>query len=144
MVLRGVVSALGDPSALSAHPPAATISPSLSHPITEIGACFFFANYTCDEPPFSKDYHAWLTRTYYADRSNHAVRAAIEAAGMAGISNTSYAPGVAAKSKEQYGRALVATQRALDDPAETMADTTLLAVMFLGLFEVISMRLVLL
>lgn len=116
--------------------PFTSMSYALSQPINELGAHFFFANYTCDEPPLSEAYHSWLTKTYFEDRPNHALRAAIEAAGMAGISNKFYAPHVAFKSKGQYGRALAATKQALSDPVESVADTTLIAVILLGLFEV--------
>jgi hypothetical protein len=110
----------------------------LPHSIHEVGAHFFFANYSCDEPPLSKGYHAWLTQIYFENRPHHALRAGIEAAGMAGISNRYYAPYVAFKSKEQYGRALAATKQALSDPVEAVADTTLMAIILLGLFEVMS------
>lgn len=114
----------------------------LSQPINEVGAHFFFTKYTCDQPPLSEDYHAWLTQMYFEDCTNHALRAAIEAAGMAGISNIFYAPDVAYKSKEQYCRALAATKLALSDPKESVADTTLVTIILLGLFEVISKGLV--
>jgi hypothetical protein len=129
-------------SALSATPAFLTsllpisISYTLSQPINEIGAHFFFANYTCNEPPLSEGYHVWLTKTYYEDPPNHGLRAAIEAAGMAGISNKFYAPQIASKSKEQYGRALAATKQALSNPIDLVADTTLATVILLGLFEV--------
>lgn len=135
-VMQDVVSALSTASAFSASLLPTTISYALSQPINEIGAHFFFANYTYDEPPLSEGYRAWLAHMYYEDPSNHALRAAIEAVGMAGISNIFYAPQVAAKSKEQYGRALAATKQALSDPVESVADTTLMIVILLGLFEV--------
>lgn len=117
-------------------PPSISVSRALSQPIDELGANFFFANYSLNEPPLSKGYHSWLTGMYRAEGTNYALRAAIEAAGMAGISNISYAPGVASRSKECYGRALAATKQALSDPVESVADTTLLTVILLGLFEV--------
>lgn len=55
---------------------------------------------------------------------------------MAGISNISDAPEVASKSKRQYGRALAALNQALNDPTQALADTTLMAVILLGLYEV--------
>jgi hypothetical protein len=107
-----------------------------SQPVNEIGANFFFTNYTCLQPPLSESYHEWLTRMYLEDTPNHGLRAAIEAAGMAGISNRFYAPNVDSKSKEQYIRALTATKKALSDPVISVADTTLVTVIALGVFEV--------
>ena len=119
-----------------------SITPSLCQPINELAAGFFFSNYSCDEPPLSSGYHAWLAQTYHSqDRcSKAALRAAIEAAGLAGISNISYAPDIAARSKMQYGRALAATKTALSDPVDLPADETLMAVILLGLFEVFVLQ----
>jgi hypothetical protein len=113
-----------------------SISHPLSQPINELGANFFFAKYSFNEPPFFSDYHDWLTQSYSEDGPNHVLRAAIEAVGMAGISNVFHAPHVASKSKEQYCEALAAMTQALNDPVQAIADTTFMAVILLGLFEV--------
>jgi hypothetical protein len=62
----------------------------------------------------------------------------MEAVGMAGISNVYYAPHVLSKSREHYGRALAALNHALKSPVEAVADTTLMAVILLGMFETIN------
>lgn len=139
-VMQNAVTALSTASAFSASLLPTSISHALSQPINEIGAHFFFANYSCNELPLSEDYHAWLTQMYCEGRSNHALRAAIEAVGMAGISNIFYAPDVASKSKEQYGRALAATMQALSHPVEAVADTTFVTVILLGLFEFMTIE----
>ena len=113
-----------------------SISCPLSQPINELGANFFFAKYTFNEPPFSGEYHDWLTQSYFDDGPNHVLRAAIDAVGMAGISNVSHAPHVASKSKEQYCEALAAMKEALNDPVQAIADTTFMAGILLGVFEV--------
>jgi hypothetical protein len=135
-VMQDTVSALPAASLFPISVAPTSISYALYQPISEIAVQFFFANYTCDEPPLSAAYHAWLTQAYYENPPNHALREIIEAAGMAGISNIYYAPQVASKSKEQYGRALAATNRALNNSVESVTDTTLMAVILLGLFEV--------
>lgn len=118
--------------------PPTSISYGISQPANDLGAHFFFANYTCDDPPLSVAYCSWLTKTYLEESPNHALRTAIEATGMAGISNRFYAPDMAAKSKVQYGRALAATKQALYNPVKSIEDSTLAAVILLGFFEVIS------
>jgi hypothetical protein len=55
---------------------------------------------------------------------------------MSAISNTRYAPDIAARARENYGRVLAATTRALSSPVGAVADTTLMAVLLLGLYEV--------
>lgn len=134
--MQDAVSALPTTSAFSTSLLPTSIPPALSQPIHEIGAHFFFANYTCDEPPLSEGYYSWLTQKYFEEPPNDALRAAVEAAGMAGISNIFYAPQVASISRERYGRALSATNQALSNPVESGTDTTLITVIALGLFEV--------
>ena len=113
-----------------------SISHPLSQPINELGANFFFAKYTFNEPPFPSDYHDWLNQSYFKDGPNHALRAAIKAVGMAGMSNVFHAPHIASKSKEQYCEASAAMKQALNDPVQAIADTTFMAVILLVLFEV--------
>lgn len=55
---------------------------------------------------------------------------------MAAISNISNAPEIVQRAKERYGQALKATNVALYDPAQATADTTLMAILLLGLFVV--------
>lgn len=108
----------------------------LCQPVNELGANFFFSKYTFNESPFAGDYHEWLTRSYVDE--NHVLRAAIEAVGTAALSNVYYAPHIASNSQERYCNALAAINQALGDPVEAVADTTLMAIILLGLFEVFA------
>ncbi|KAB5522151.1 hypothetical protein GE09DRAFT_1155251 [Coniochaeta sp. 2T2.1] len=107
----------------------------LSQPLTEHASAFFFTKYySCDgEGP-----QAWLARTYPILPKDNALRAVIEAAGMAGISNVYHAPSLAARSKQQYGIALDALKKSLSDPKEAVKDETLMTVNLFGLFEFIT------
>jgi hypothetical protein len=109
----------------------------LALPINELGAQFFFVHYTCDKPPFSDSYRAWLTAEYFESDLNAPLRNAIEAAGMSGIANKFNAPQVAFEAREKYHQALVHTKRTLDGYVASLTDTTLATVIYLGLFEVI-------
>ena len=122
----------GSPSSLSPM----HISSALSQPINELGANFFFTNYALDESPYSPSYQTWLIQTYHEEHPGHFLRTAIEAVGMAGISNVFHAPGIAFRSKEQYSKVLAATKKALSDPVEAISDTTFMSVILLGMFEV--------
>ena len=119
---------------ISPHSP--SIPCPLSQPINELGVNFFFAKYVSNEPPFASNYRAWLTQSYIEARPNHVLRAAIEAVGMAGLSNVFYAPQVESKSKAQYCKALAAMAQALSNSAQAIADTTFMAVILFGLLEV--------
>ncbi|KPM38717.1 hypothetical protein AK830_g7849 [Neonectria ditissima] len=116
--------------------PLLSISRPLPQPINDLGASFFFTKYTFNQPPFGEEYHSWLTESYSKNES--ILRAAIEAVGMAGISNVSYAPNVASRSKELYCKAIRVMNQALSDPAQVTADATLMAVILLGLFETVN------
>jgi hypothetical protein len=113
------------------------ICSALSQPINQLGANFYFTNYTFDECPYSRRCREWIVQIYSEEHPNNILRAAIEAVGMAGISNVFNAPEVAYKSKEQYCRVLAATKKALSDPIEVTSDKTLAAVILLGLYEAI-------
>jgi hypothetical protein len=105
-------------------------------PTYQVAVQFFFAHYTCEEPPLSKEYQEWLWKEYYHDPPHHALRAAIEATGMAGLSNKFYAPEIASESHKKYGKALQATKLALCNPIESVTDTSLVTVIALCLYEV--------
>lgn len=114
------------------------ISHRLLPPVKDLGANFFFANYTFNEPPFSADYFSWLTASYLdkAAGPTHVLRAAIDAVGLAGLSNVSHAPQIATQAKQHYCAALTYMKEALNDPVLAAEDTTFQAVILLGLFEV--------
>jgi hypothetical protein len=116
--------------------PRVDIPPAIVSPIEEVAAQFFFTHYTCDQPPLSFAHNAWLLEAYYGSQTNHGLRAAVEAAGMAAMSTAFCATEVEIRSKERYAQALATTNLALSDPAKMTADTTLMCVIVLGVFEV--------
>ncbi|KAK1731956.1 uncharacterized protein BDZ83DRAFT_597303 [Colletotrichum acutatum] len=105
--------------------------------IEDRAATFFFTHYTTTGPPFCDSYQSWLAKTYQEESPNNLVRHSIQAVGMAAISNISNAPKIVLRAKERYGQALKATNVALYDPAQATADTTLMAILLLGLFVTI-------
>ncbi|KAL2816473.1 hypothetical protein BJX63DRAFT_441558 [Aspergillus granulosus] len=114
-----------------------TCNPS---PCTEdLAAGFFFSMYNIyNGPYFSMVSRDWLCEIYVNDPTCDVLRAAIEAVGMAGLSNTSYAPHLAVQAQARYGKALSALDGALQDPCVATRDTTLMTVILLGLFELVS------
>jgi hypothetical protein len=109
---------------------------TLSQSVNDLGASFLFAKYFHNEPPFYSHYHAWVTQSYYDSHPRHVLRATIEAVGMAGLANVLHSPRVKSASEEQYRKASHSMREALNDPVETTADTTLLAVIFFEFLEV--------
>lgn len=110
----------------------------LSQPVCQLGANFFFTKYLLDlNTPFC-DYHTWLIQLYSAHRPEGLFETAIEAIGLMGISNTSYAPELEYKAQERYSMAIAALKGVLNDPVQATLDTTLLAITLLILFEVMQ------
>ena len=112
--------------------------PFSMHPsLVAQGAAFFFAQYAIfNEPPFSGTFNNWVIENYCFGDQNSSLRLAIEAVGMAGISNGYFAPNAAEKSRERYCHALSAVNKDLNDPTLAYDDSTLLAIVLLGVYEV--------
>lgn len=116
--------------------PPPTFSHSICQPIEECAANFFFAYYTTTGPPFCDTYQAWLAQAYSEDHPSNVIRAVIQAVGMAAISNVFNAPAMVFQANERYGQALKGTNFALRNPTQATADSTLMAILLLGLFAV--------
>ncbi|KAL0935181.1 fungal specific transcription factor domain-containing protein [Colletotrichum truncatum] len=120
------------------HPTPSSVEIPLTQPLEDRAANFFFAYYTTTGPPFCDTYQAWLAQAYLQESHSNLVRATIQAVGMAAISNVFNAPDVVLKAKDRYCQALKATNLALRDPYQTTEDSTLIAILLLGLFETVT------
>lgn len=65
-----------------------------------------------------------------------ALQATIKAAGLESMARINRLPELKRAAGEQYGKALIATNNALRDPASAKSDSTLGAVILLGMYEV--------
>jgi hypothetical protein len=109
--------------------------PNPQPPMSNLGANFFFTKYSFTEEPIFVGYHDWLTSLYLDDNTSPALTAAIEAVGLAGLSNLSHGQSLQQQSRAQYGKALALLKKAFDDSVLAIADETLVAVILLILFE---------
>ncbi|KAK3312822.1 hypothetical protein B0H66DRAFT_452117, partial [Apodospora peruviana] len=120
------------------------LSNTLSQPPHELAPSFFFSKYTFNIHPFFSNYNDWLSETYRLEGVGRAhqrpglLQAAINAVGMAGLSNLYHSPNFAKDSRQQYCIALYCLKEALRDPDKAVADITLVTVILLGLFETVS------
>ncbi|MCJ1397563.1 hypothetical protein MMC11_000757 [Xylographa trunciseda] len=64
----------------------------------------------------------------------------IKALGLAGFSNAAHAPNLMIEARKQYLRAIRLTNAALRSPSDVKKDSTLLAIMILGMFETVTGR----
>ncbi len=120
--------ALRSPSLAVSHPPAL--------PVLQAAISFFFTRFSFDEAPFSGPFQQWLIRSFVGAQPDSALRACIEAIGLAALSNIEHASSIAAYARYRYCSALRSMRRSLDDKRKACTDTTLMAAILCGLFEV--------
>jgi hypothetical protein len=100
----------------------------------EQATCFVFRNYVCQ---WLRPYANCLT-TPQSTEDNTAVISAMTALGLAALANIKMSPTIMMAAREEYTAALACANRNLRDVVLSKQDSTLAAVMFLGLFEVCS------
>lgn len=98
---------------------------------------FFVYNYAFHEVWRSEAYERWMFESIEGkDDLSQGLRAAIGAAGCAGLSNVRTAPGATARSRMLYGKALGIVNETLRGELKVVPDVLLLTVVILGLHEV--------
>jgi len=105
--------------------------------VEELAIGFFISNYAYYETWYSASYENWIMKLVNENGSIYrGLRAAIQAVGMASISNSSLSTGMTRRAETLYCQALKSMNIALKDPRLVTQDVTLLMVIVLGLFEV--------
>ncbi|KAE8452509.1 hypothetical protein EG329_000412 [Mollisiaceae sp. DMI_Dod_QoI] len=111
---------------------------SLAPSLEDRATGFFVANYVLGMSGPSRghlDYIVDVSRTQILDDG---LECSMKAVGLAGFAHAEHAPSLMRNARYQYMRALNATNAALRDPVQVKKDTTLLAIMILGIFETIT------
>ncbi|OAP55666.1 hypothetical protein AYL99_09818 [Fonsecaea erecta] len=101
-----------------------------STPIREHATCFAHQSYL--------DPWLWPPTLDLGNADHAAASASVTALGLALLANTKSSPTLMMAAREEYTEALRSTNRALEDPFLSRSDLTLMAVMFLGMFEVVT------
>lgn len=109
----------------------------LSVPLEDGATYYFFHNFVSEEPTTWTACSHVLPTLYQQDSSFRALPKIIEAIGMAGISNMKQAPQLMVVAGQKYATVLRAITASIQDSKEASTDQTLIAVMLLGLFEVL-------
>ncbi|MCJ1390213.1 hypothetical protein MMC18_003071 [Xylographa bjoerkii] len=101
---------------------------NLAPTIGERATGYFYANYVvgADGP--------------WDDILDDNMAASVKALGLAGFSNAAHAPDIMIEAREQYLRAIRLTNAALRSPVDVKKDSTLLAILILGMFETVTGR----
>ncbi|WYZ40291.1 hypothetical protein EsH8_IV_000632 [Colletotrichum jinshuiense] len=118
---------------------------SLSPSYQERGTAYFFSRYvTVDENACHQNYDfmfdVWRPASMLPSRQVDGVMASMTAVGLAGLSSLTMCPKMMDWSRRSYGTALQLTNDALRDPVEAVKDTTMLSILILGTYEMLSGR----
>jgi hypothetical protein len=99
--------------------------------------CFVLHNFVLDSvrPEKGIGYLRYL-RSLCAAENNPAITSAIAAMGLASLSNINMQPALMMTARKEYASAVACTNSALRHPTLWKADSTLAAVILLGMFEV--------
>ncbi len=106
---------------------------TLTQPVQARAVSFFLSKYI---PGSNFEYLASFYIPY--SDSEEQLSASIEAVGLASLSNELVSWEVLAEARKHYVHAIQATKTALQDPARAREDSTLLAVLLLSLYEVLT------
>ncbi|KUI52888.1 hypothetical protein VP1G_10546 [Cytospora mali] len=99
-----------------------------------MAANFFFNNFVVEGPLTTDTNYEFLVNIYRNHPDSAAVHA-MEAIGLAGLSNISHDHHLRIEAQKRYGRALTTTNYSLGDPVQATSDLTAMSVLLLGQFE---------
>ncbi|KAJ5219323.1 uncharacterized protein N7498_001422 [Penicillium cinerascens] len=108
---------------------------SPAYPMQELAKGYVFSNYMAGGP---RGGHMPYLVPLINDPRNSAVNAALNAVGLAALSNIRLAPQMMLKARREYTTALSQTNHALKDSVMSTRDDILAAVVLLGMFEVMT------
>lgn len=116
-----------------------SIMPHLTPTIDERAVNFFFSNHVAaiDTPSRGFIDHMQAHPDYELGEN---LMSSIKAVGLVGFSNVAKAPALLVEAKKQYLSAVRHLNAALQSPVEAKKDSTLMAVMILGIFETLVGR----
>jgi hypothetical protein len=116
------------------------ISRQLSPSLEQQSLCFFLSNYVLvpRQPYCSRGYLEYLLPLYQSNDSGNHLSLAVSAVAMAAFGSRPAIKSFSQHARQTYGKALYLTNEALRDPVEVKEDRTLMAVLLLGLYEVVK------
>ena len=120
-------------------------SPAVSSPtfslmpnIEDLATGFFFSNYVIEVKGPTRGHLDHLHDIYNTYDMDENLLASMKAVGLAGYSHVTHSPQLMKGARRQYTKALRLTNEALASPTEAKKDSTLLAIMILGIFETVT------
>lgn len=111
---------------------------SLSISEEDQATSFFFSNYVLDEEHIARGNFRFLPSICRREPHEDLLSITLTSVGMAGLSRMIGSPTMVAASKQKYITALALTNKAIRNPQQALEDRTLIAIMLLGLYEVVA------
>ncbi|KAJ5890220.1 hypothetical protein N7504_011030 [Penicillium tannophilum] len=108
---------------------------NVEFPVQDLAKGYFFSHYITGG---LEGGHMSYLLPLIADPGNVAVNSALNAVGLAALSNIRLSPQMMLKARREYTNALSETNQALANTAMSKRDDTLAAVVLLGMFEVLT------
>ncbi|OCL01595.1 hypothetical protein AOQ84DRAFT_273148, partial [Glonium stellatum] len=108
---------------------------SLAPSIEDQAAGFFFAHYVIGSRHLPRGHFEYLPVMYHRTDVDESLRMSLLAAGLAGFANTLQSSELIKMARQWYVSALASTNMALQSPKDAIKDTTLVAVLILGIYE---------
>ncbi|PQE26032.1 hypothetical protein CJF30_00000751 [Rutstroemia sp. NJR-2017a BBW] len=121
--------------------PSQRISPSylnITPSIEDRAAAFFVSNYVIGDSGPTRGHLDQLADLYESNGIDDNLVAAVHAVGLIGYSHSVKAPELLPKAQSQYTKALRLTNAALRCPTAVKKDSTLMAILILGIYEIFT------
>ncbi|KAA8644209.1 Zn(II)2Cys6 transcription factor [Aspergillus tanneri] len=111
--------------------------------VNDLGTAVFFKQYARQPPPYCNNFPSptffdFASTILSRDTSNQTALSCIMAVGLAGLANIRQHDHVMFEARKYYVRGLNLVNKALHTPSDAVQDTTLLSVMLLQFFELIT------
>ncbi|KAF2144822.1 uncharacterized protein K452DRAFT_266962 [Aplosporella prunicola CBS 121167] len=113
-----------------------TTSTALTPSIEELGSCFFYSNF-CSGVTFAKDPAQATGGGMSTCELDEHLLVSMQAVGLASLSNFTKNPTLPQQATKKYLAAIGLINKALQSPQQAKKDSTLLAVMAMGIFETV-------
>lgn len=120
--------------------PAMALLYNLAPTCQERGTAYFFSRFVTMEETASHQKFDFLYQVWkpVQDREVDGVLASMTAVGLMGLATMTRSPEMMEAAQKSYGSALRLINHALANPAEAAKDTTMLSVLILGVFEMMT------
>ncbi|KAK5654127.1 hypothetical protein OQA88_7558 [Cercophora sp. LCS_1] len=120
--------------------PAMALLYNLAPTCQERGTAYFFSRFVTMEETASHQKFDFLYQVWkpVQDREVDGVLASMTAVGLMGLATMTRSPEMMEAAQKSYGSALRLINHALENPSEAAKDTTMLSVLILGVFEMMT------